>query len=168
MSSTPEAEKEVQRIREAAFRLLAIRARSARELKIRLAQKKFSAEQIDLVIADLQGKGYQSDEEFARLFTREKWTSSGWGPGRARQALAQKGVAPDICDQILEEVYGDADLIEGLLPLARKRWRATEGLDNNTRKRRLTGFLQRRGYNWDTIQRVIMKVSKGPSETSAE
>lgn len=167
MSSTPEAEKEVQRIREAAFRLLAIRARSARELKTRLSQKKFPTEQIDLVIADLQAKGYQSDEEFARLFTREKWTSSGWGPGRARQALGQKGVAPHICDQILDEIYGEIDLIEGLLPLAKKRWRATEGLDNDTRKRRMTGFLQRRGYNWDTIQRVIMKVSEGHSETSA-
>jgi SOS response regulatory protein OraA/RecX len=167
MPSKSEAEKEVQRIREAAFRLLAIRAHSAGELKTRLTQKKFPAEQIELVIADLQEKGYQSDEEFARLFTREKWTSSGWGPGRVRQALAQKGVAPPVCDQILEEVYGDVDLIEGLLPLARKRWRTTDGLDNNTRRRRLAGFLQRRGYNWDTIQRVITKISENHSETSA-
>jgi SOS response regulatory protein OraA/RecX len=164
MSSIPEAENEVQRIREAAFRLLAVRARSARELKTRLTQKQFSAEQIELVIADLQEKGYQSDEEFARLFAREKWTSSGWGPGRTRQALALKGVTQQVSERIIEEIYGDADLIEGLLPLARKRWRSTDGLSDETRKRRLTGFLQRRGYNWDIIQRVLKEVSKGSPE----
>jgi SOS response regulatory protein OraA/RecX len=164
MPSIPEAENEVQRIRDAAFRLLAVRARSARELKTRLTQKKFSVEHIERVIADLQEKGYQSDEEFARLFAREKWTSSGWGPGRTRQALAQKGVTQRVSERIIEEVYGEADLIEGMLPLARKRWRSTEGLSDETRKRRLTGFLQRRGYNWDTIQRLLKEVSKGAPE----
>jgi SOS response regulatory protein OraA/RecX len=73
-------------------------------------------------------------------------------------------VTQQVSERIIEEIYGDADLIEGLLPLARKRWRSTDGLSDETRKRRLTGFLQRRGYNWDIIQRVLKEVSKGSPE----
>jgi SOS response regulatory protein OraA/RecX len=164
MSPIPEAENEVQRIREAAFRLLAVRARSAHELKSRLTQKKFPVEQIEQVIADLQEKGYQSDEEFARLFAREKWSNSGWGPARIQQALAQKGVAPRIREQIVEEIYGEIDLGEAILPLAMKRWKSTAGLEIETRRRRLTGFMQRRGYAWDTIQRVMRQVINRTSE----
>ena len=161
MMTNPGPDDEAQRVREAAFRLLAVRARSARELLRRLRQKGFATELIEELIADLQAKGYQSDEEFARQYALEKWTSSGWGPARVRQALAEKGIAPDLRDRIIGEVYEETDLPQAVLPLAAKRWRATENLPEATRKRRLIGFLQRRGYNWEVIQSVMAEIERG-------
>lgn len=152
----------IQKGREAAFRLLAVRARSAGELRQRLRQKRFSPELVDQVIVELQAKGYQSDEDFARQYAREKWASSGWGPARVRQELRAKGIAPELADQVLNETYADADLVEAVLPFAQKRWQSTEGLPPETRRRRLTGFLQRRGYDWDTINRVLDRVRENP------
>ena len=156
------SDDEGQRAREAAFRLLAVRARSARELQQRLRQKRFPQKIIDQVIDDFQAKGYQSDEEFARLYAREKWNNSGWGPARVRRELRAKGIAPELTDQVVDETYADADLIEALLPLAQKRWLSTEGLPTETRRRRLVSFLQRRGYHWDAINRVLDRVEKTP------
>ncbi len=144
-----------QKVREAAFRLLAVRARSARELRQRLRQKSFSPDLIDETLLDFQAKGYQSDAQFARLFAGEKWTNSGWGPSRVRRELGAKGIARDLIDQVVGETYGEVDLVAGILPLARKRWRSTAGLPHDKRRNRLTGFLQRRGYDWETIGRVL-------------
>ena len=152
----------IRKGREAAFRLLAVRARSAGELRQRLRQKRFSPELVEQVIAELQAKGYQSDEDFARQYAREKWTSSGWGPARVRQELRAKGIAPELTDQVVDETFADTDLVAALLPLAMKRWRTTEGLPAETRRRRLVGFLQRRGYDWNIISQVLERVGPHP------
>jgi len=150
-----------QKVRDAAFRLLAVRARSAGELRQRLRQKGFGADLIEATIADFQAKGYQSDAEFARLFANEKWSNAGWGPARVRRELAAKGIAPGLIEQVVGETYGDVDLAAAILPLARKRWRSTEGLPLDKRRQRLAGFLQRRGYDWGTIRQVMEQVENG-------
>lgn len=157
----PPEREERQKVRDAAFRLLAVRARSAKELRERLKQKSFSPDIIDETLADFQAKGYQSDEQFARLFASEKWTHSGWGPARVRRELGAKGIAPDLIEQVVGETFGDVDLVAGILPLARKRWRSTAGLPLDKRRNRLTGFLQRRGYDWGTITQVLERVENG-------
>ncbi|UCH62613.1 MAG: regulatory protein RecX [Fidelibacterota bacterium] len=162
MRQSPVSDDEGQRAREAAFRLLAVRARSARELQQRLRKKGFPPELIDNVIADLQAKGYQSDEDFTRLYAREKWNNSGWGPARVRQELRTKGIASELIDRVVGETYAEADLAEAVLSLAQKRWQSTEGLPIDTRRRRLTGFLQRRGYDWDIVNKVLEQVREGP------
>ncbi|MBA7638559.1 Regulatory protein RecX [subsurface metagenome] len=156
------SDDEGQRAREAAFRLLAVRARSARELQQRLRQKRFPPKIIDQVIDDLQAKGYQSDEEFARLYAREKWNNSGWGPARVRRELRAKGIAQELTDQVVDETYADVDLAEAVLSLAQKRWHTTKGLPTETRRRRAVSFLQRRGYDWETINRVLDRVRENP------
>ena len=159
MRQPPVSDDKGQRAREAVFRLLAVRARSASELRQRLRQKRFPTKIIDQVIADLQAKGYQSDEDFARLYAREKWNNSGWGPARVRQELRAKGIAPELTDQVVGETYEGVDLAEAVLPFAQKRWRTNKGLPTETRRRRLVSFLQRRGYDWDTINRVLERVA---------
>lgn len=151
----PPEREERQKVREAAFRLLAVRARSTKELRERLKQKSFSPDLINETLLDFQAKGYQSDTQFARLFASEKWAHSGWGPSRVRRELGAKGIAPDLIEQVVGETFGEVDLVAGILPLARKRWRSTRGLPLDKRRNRLTGFLQRRGYDWEIIGRVL-------------
>ncbi len=144
-----------QKARAAAFRLLAVRARSTAELDTRLKQKGFLTETISATLADLKAKGYLDDGQFARQFIREKCENSGWGPARLRPELARKGIDKGLAEQLLSAYFEDRDLVADVLPLARKRWRAWSGRPMEVRRRRLTGFLQRRGYNWDVIGRVL-------------
>ncbi len=147
-----------QRARDAAFRLLAVRARTAAELKSRLLQKGFAAQLIEQTLTDFQAKGYQSDEEFARLFAREKQRSSGWGPARIRRELTARGVKNSLVEKTLTEQFDGVDLTESAYRAAAKKWRSMQGTAGATRKRRLTGFLQRRGYVWETINAVMNKL----------
>ena len=59
-----QAADERQKVRDAAFRLLAVRARSRKELDDRLTRKGHSRELIDATLDDFREKDYQSDDEF--------------------------------------------------------------------------------------------------------
>ena len=146
---------ENQRAREASFRLLAVRARSTAELDQRLQQKGFDPGIVSSTLADLKAKGYLDDGQFARQFIREKFENSGWGPARLRPELYRRGIDKGLLEELLNAFFEDRDLTAEVLPLARKRWRAWSGRPAEVRRRRLTGFLQRRGYNWDVIGRVL-------------
>ena len=68
-----------QKARVTVFRFLGRRSYTRKELTDRLLQKGFAAPLVEETLTDFQAKGYQSDEEFARLFAREKQRSAGWG-----------------------------------------------------------------------------------------
>ncbi len=159
MPRKPSSESINQKIRDAAYRLLAVRAYSAGEMRHRLKYKfkSHASEIIEEIITDLQNKGYLNDVEFARQLAREKTASSAWGPGRVRQELRAKYIASDLADQVVAETFAGIDQAEALMPVALKRWRLTENLPAESRKVRLAGFLQRRGYSWDVINRVLQK-----------
>lgn len=149
-----------QKARDAAFRLLAVRPRSRKELDTRLRRKGFPRELIDDTLNDFAQQGYQSDEEFARLYAQEKWRRRGWGPNRLKMELAARGIAPDLIEHTIADTVGDADLVSALLPLARKRWLASAGLPDAKRKQRLIGFLQRRGHGWDVIGPILSELAR--------
>ncbi|MFC1480699.1 regulatory protein RecX [Candidatus Neomarinimicrobiota bacterium] len=147
-----------QRVRDAAFRLLGVRARSASELRERLQQKKLPDELIEETLTDFQQKGYQSDEEFARLFAREKFVNAVWGPKRVAQELRSKGIDADLAAQVLSEYNNQGTLLERIFPIAEKRWASTAKLPYQKRRQRLTGFLQRRGYDWQIVEQIFNKL----------
>ena len=154
-----QAADERQKVRDAAFRLLAVRARSRRELEQRLRQKKLDGDLITQTLDDFRDKGYQSDEDFACQYAGEKWRNKGWGPRRLESALAAKGIAPGLAQRVISETVGEADLVEAILPLAQKHWRSSAGQPDQKRRQRLSGFLQRRGYGWEVIGPVMDKLA---------
>ncbi|MEO8287140.1 MAG: RecX family transcriptional regulator [Chloroflexota bacterium] len=177
-----------QQIYEAALVFLSYRPRSAREVEQRLRKKGYLPNQIDDALARLRKKGYVNDMEFARFWVNNRQAFNPRGPRLLRSELRQKGVPQEIVDAILTEhreeqsdraeeaaeIAAEHD-IEGdepapgtdeatALSLARKRMRLLSNLDPVTRKRRLTGFLARRGYGFDVISAVMQRVLT-PDET---
>ena len=143
MPLNPSPESMRQKIRDSAFRLLAMRAYSAGEMRRRLKYKfkSYTNEIIEELITDLQTKGYLNDEEFAYQLAREKRDSSAWGPGRVRRELRAKDITSDLTEQVVAETFAGIDQVEALMPVALKRWCLTEGLPTETRRIRLSGFL---------------------------
>jgi regulatory protein len=130
---------------ECVIRLLTRRAHSRVELLRKLKDRGLSAEPA-LEAVDRAGReGYVDDLEFARLFGRQARDLKGWAPLRLRQALAQRGVAQEHVEQVVEEMYSEVELLELALIQARKRAVRLQG-DPESRRRRLAGFLQRRGF----------------------
>ena len=143
-----------------ALTLLAFRARSARELQRRLVQKGVTAERADRVIAKLREAGLIDDADFARQLTRSKM-SAGASRRRVHQELFKRGVPREVADEAVEQVVEEEGIsdAESIERIARKKWSTLHGLDDPTRRRRLFGFLARRGFDSDDVSRVVRQLA---------
>jgi regulatory protein len=143
-----------------ALNLLALRARSARELRRQLVRKGEPADQVDTAIARLQTAGFLDDGAFARQFARSKAVGAGMSRRRIQQELGRRGVARQIGDDAIADVFEEEQLDEHAVveQAARKKLRSLKALDAETRKRRLYAYLARRGYDLDDIRRAMQAI----------
>ena len=137
--------------------MLEARSRAVDELRRLLLKKGEPAADVDAAIARLQRAGLLDDANFARQFTRSKALGAGMSRQRLQQELARRGVARDVSEQAIDSVFADERIDEdaSIERVARKKLRMLARLSDETRRRRLYGFLARRGYDSDDIQRVL-------------
>ena len=150
-----------------ALNLLAFQARSARELKRRLVQKGEDPALADAAVARLVERGLLDDADYARQLTRSKVLGAGASKRRVQQELFKKGVARETADAAIAEVFEDEQVDEQAIvdDAARKKARALAKLDPATRRRRLYGFLARKGYDGEKI-RAAMRAALDPAEAA--
>lgn len=145
------------RARSRSLRLLALRDRTRGELESRLRTLGFDPEVIAGTVTWLEGLGYLDDGRFATSYAADR-LRAGWGERRVRAELRRKGVDQGLVEGALEAGGVNSEAaVEGaasLLTTVRRRFGAQFGTDPETAERRLTGFLVRRGYDWETIGRV--------------
>jgi regulatory protein len=157
-----EAIDEISRATNQAVRLLSFRPRSRHELESRLRRKGFESDSINAAIERMVELGYINDEEFAQYWVENRQQHRPRGRRLLASELRSKGVPPDVVDQAIDESaideFGDA------LELARKRADRLRGLDRETWRRRMAGFLQRRGYGWDVVRRVLEEIEHADPE----
>jgi regulatory protein len=140
-----------------ALNLLAARPYASRALHRKLIQKKYSAADADDVIRRLLDNGLLNDERFAEQYARSKMLSTGASKRRVTQDLYRKGIKGDIATSAIANVI-DQDEIDpaGVIErLARKKLAQLGNLEPVILRRRLFGFLARRGYDLDEIKRVV-------------
>ena len=140
--------------REAALRLLSVRARSRRELLDRLKRKGFDSDVAGFVVETLAERGFVDDREFARLWADERMRLRPVGSRRLRQELAAKGVPADVVADVVKatyETHPEAGLARRVLD---KRSRRT-GVDEPKARARLHAFLVRRGFSHATAAQAI-------------
>ena len=140
--------------------MLAAHGRSAKDLRRRLVLKGATPEHADAAVARLTDAGFLDDAMYARQVARSRVAGRGDSRRRVAQVLGQKGVARDVADEAVRDVFSDGDVDEDALveEAARKRVRTLGGLDAATRRRRLYAFLARRGHDGTAIQRAMARV----------
>ncbi|HEY4216919.1 MAG TPA: regulatory protein RecX [Gemmatimonadaceae bacterium] len=143
-----------------ALNMLAARGRSSAELRRLLVKKGEPREQVDVAIGRLESAGFLDDASFARQFTRSKAVGGGLSRRRVQQELAKRGVAREVSVEAVEEVFVEEEIdeTESIERVARKKLKSLMSADAATRKRRLYGFLARRGYDSSDISRVLRDV----------
>jgi regulatory protein len=149
-----------------ALDMLEARARGVAELRRLLIRKGEPEADVDAVIARLRASGVLDDANYARQLTRSKALGAGHSRRRIQQELTKRGVAREISDEAIEQVFEDESIDEevSIEKVARKKLRMLTKVDEPTRRRRLYGFLARRGYDSDDIQRVLKRLVGEPQE----
>lgn len=148
-------ERSVTQVKERALRLLSVRSRSKSELRQRLLRADFEEAEVDTALEDLEAVGLVDDEAFAREVA-EHQRRKGMGRRAGRAALRMKGVDREIAERIADDVNPE-DEAERAVEVAAKRLPRMQGLDPETRRRRLVDFLLRRGYDPETARSACFR-----------
>ena len=155
--------EELNKAVDKALAFLTSRPRSIREVRDRLKEKEIPPDTIDAVVARLEGWGYVGDEGFARYWVENRGANQPRGKRLLRQELWRKGVERETVDRVLDEL--EVDEAGGALALARKRFNQLRNYDEQTQRRRLAAFLQRRGYDWPTVKGALDALFAETEET---
>ena len=151
-------EKEVKRARNSAYRYLTIRPRSRAEVEQKLRDRGFPPEVVSSVIDHLLRLGYLNDEQFARQWAAGRVRSRGFGRRRIEQELRQKGIGRDIIRDTLTALFEDASELDVARREAERKLRTLSRFEPEVRKRRLAGFLERKGFPSEIIRSIVRTV----------
>jgi len=143
-----------------ALDLLAVRARSTRDLRIRLKRTGGTEVDIAWVLNRLTSQGFLDDAAYARSVVHARIVAGGISRRAVESELRRRGIAADTSAAAIGDTLEDVELDEygAALEGARRRLRALRSLDGATRRRRLYGWLARRGYEPDVVARVLREV----------
>jgi regulatory protein len=142
----------------AAFRSLQSRLHSRAELKRKLMRKEWGEPVVDGVLDDLHRMGYLDDARFAAARVASSATVKRHGRRRAKLELLRHGVARDVADAALSTAYTPASSLAAATDLAERQAARLRKLEPLVARRRLVGMLQRRGFDYDEIRRVVDRV----------
>lgn len=145
------------KIRNSCLRLLKYRPRSKREIEVRLKRKKYPKDLIEKVVRDFIDAGLISDKEFAKFWLNWRSEINPRSQNFIRLELRQKGISKDLIEEILEPATAEAEFIKAQ-GLARKQYQRLKNLEPEKIKRRIYGYLQRRGFSHDIIFDVINEI----------
>ncbi len=145
-----------------AQRFLAVRPRSAREVGRRLARAGFDAAAVEATLGRLRELRLLDDAEFARYWVDQRQTFRPRGAHVVRGELRRLGVAADDVHAAVEGLGAHAE-DDAYRAVARRagQWR---DLDDRIFASRITQYLARRGFDWETIAATVRRLSQDRSE----
>jgi regulatory protein len=155
-SRAGEEEDAEEQARARCLRLLALRARSAAELRQRLIAAGFGRQVIAAVLSSLQQAGLVDDEEFARGWVGARGSTR--GKAKLRWELRQKGVSPAIIRRVVDEGIDEGSEIEAAREVVRRRVAAKGAAGLAPQElARLQRLLRGRGFGYGVVEQVLRR-----------
>ncbi|OLS02538.1 regulatory protein RecX [Tissierella creatinophila] len=149
-------EEEARKAINTALNFLSYRQRSEREIRNKLKEKGYEKDYIERAIYFCKNQNYIDDESFAVNFVKDKINLNKFGTQRLKRELILKGIDGDIIESVLVEE--DDDEYERALQIATKKYSTYKDDDKNKIYRKLGGFLQRKGYSFDIVNKILKEL----------
>jgi regulatory protein len=141
-----------------AMKFLQKRLHSRAELIAKLNRREYGQAMVISVTDQLVELGYLDDARFALGKARSAAQHKHHGRGRAKIELMKSGVRGATAEKALDEAYSHADSPAVARQLAQKQLPRLRKLDPAVARRRLSGMLARRGFDFETIGPVVKEV----------
>ncbi|WP_055079224.1 regulatory protein RecX [Lagierella massiliensis] len=137
-----------------ALNFISYRIRSKKEVYTKLKKEDVPEEHIDKIISKLEEDEYINDYRFAKAFFESKTRINKWSNKRIEYELIQKGISKDIINEFslnFKEIEFEnaKDLAEKKLPQWERKF------DGFKLKNKIYTFLSSKGFDYNTIERVL-------------
>ena len=143
-----------------ALHFLSFRPRSSTEVRQNLNQHRIPEAIVEETVNHLISAGLVNDQEFARAWVENRNTFQPRSKSALRMELRRKGLSDEIVQPVLDEQVNEEALA---FEAARKYARRLVGLEWLEFRRKLGGFLARRGFPYTTLSPVVSEVWKETS-----
>ncbi|MCR4399103.1 MAG: RecX family transcriptional regulator [Firmicutes bacterium] len=122
-----------------------------------LRRKGATPEVAEEAVNRLKELGYVNDSRFASEWVRARSEGQARPLGRRglKEGLIRRGIDPATAAQAAESAMSEEDEFRAAAALASRRVKVYQGLDPETRNRRLWWYLARRGFRSSIIARVL-------------
>lgn len=137
-----------------AYRFLSRRPHLEAELKRKLRQKNYPESIIQQVLQRLGKNKYLDDSDYIRRLILEEIQKKN-GPLLIKKKLLEKGAAPEEINEKMKLFYTPKLIAQNAGALAAKKEKGLDCSDSRRFKQKIGAFLQQKGYDWETINRVV-------------
>ncbi|HHX50548.1 MAG TPA: regulatory protein RecX [Clostridia bacterium] len=134
-----------------ALRILGRRMYTKKELVTKLQSKGYNEEIVGEIVGYCEERRYVFDEDYAAFWIEHRCRFKPVGRYYLRGELLQKGVEKEIVEQKLAELFPEEREMELLKVLIQRRHGSSRYRE---RPRSLLGFLERRGFSFELVQRA--------------
>lgn len=142
--------------KDSAYRILARRLHSSKELKQKLLLKKIQQDIVNKVIEEFKEKQFLNDDEFAKSFVQEKLKKGKTGINKLSLELSKKGINKELKENILHNI-DSSTFYENALALAKKKLEFIKQKESDNKKifSKIANYLTSKGFEYDIIWKVI-------------
>jgi regulatory protein len=148
------------KLKERAFRLLAFRPRSEKEIRQKLRLKGAGNKLIEQVVEELKEKGLIDDQKFAASWAESRISNRPMGKFLLRRELMQKGIKKETIEGVIEKAYSEEDEVELARNLLQRKAKTYKNLEDVKTKKRMMDFLLRRGFSYEVVRQAIKDIDE--------
>jgi len=154
---------EVSKAYNRALSYLSYQMRSEHEIHQKLLQAEYGEAVIAEAIQKCVRIGLLDDQMYSKALAETKKKTSKKGPRAIAQDLKQKGIAPKLQQEVLDE-FSEEEQLSMAFELAEKKVRQEKNKTPNQMKQKVQEFLIRKGYDFSIIQQVLPKLDLDKEE----
>lgn len=136
--------------------------KTEKEIKEKLILKGYDEKCIEKVICFLREYKFIDDERFSDMYISEKLKTQ--GKNKIKFDLLRRGIPVEIVNQKIDMISECGKDLEAsaAYELAKKKYNTIIKSESDSRKtyKKLSEFLVRKGYSWETAKKVVNKILK--------
>lgn len=143
-----------------ALRLLTARDYSVQSILRKLQQRGYEPQEVQLVVERLLAEGFLDDRRYAERLLAAARESGRFVGYRLRQELLRRGFSVELLEELLRDDAAEESghQVQTARQLVARRYPGVEPhLADERERRRIAGFLQRRGYGFATIRELFKR-----------
>lgn len=141
---------------------LVAKPRTRKQLHQYLEHKELAIEHIAFALDRLEREGLVDDVQYAQQFAETRMRNSLKGRLMIRQELGLRGISKSAASEAVAAISEEEELAAAK-KLAEKKARSLKG-DEAERRRKLMGFLLRRGFPGHVVKEALKSVKQGDDE----
>ncbi|WP_141705306.1 RecX family transcriptional regulator [Vulcanibacillus modesticaldus] len=149
-------EEERNKVWQKSLKYISYRPRTELEVKQYLTRQGYAIELIEPIVNKLKDERLLDDKLYAKQFINQRINSNPKGRKLLAYEMKNRGLSDTVIGDTLEEIDDNLEY-EMAVKLTEKKLKQLKGQNRTEVQRKLAAYLGRRGFSYNTINRILQE-----------